>query len=324
MPLIALILVAASAIVLAALMLLFGLTGAAALAVPLALGSAVEDRTGFVVENASLRLDPISLNTSLTRTDVYNPEDWSEAGFIELRELTIDVSPRTFTEDRIRIDRVVIDFGELVLVTQEDGKTNARVFLEKLGLPRVAEVIPEADPILADTGNGSTEGEGVTLDEWETDAPYLIDEVILRLDQIRVVDLRRGRGGEAIHAIGLDLRQTDVTDIEAALKPLEEAVSQVGGGDLLQAAGELMDTLQLPGYLPSEVTEQLLARIRKSLTLAGEEVGEAIGQVERRVREEIDERQSRRSPDDPVEPTEDPNEPTEESTPEEDPIPEPA
>lgn len=114
-----------------------------------------------------------------------NPEGWPEAEFITVDQVRVDLDPASFKEtaSNATIDEIIVDIGDVNLVTTSDAQNNAALFFSRLG----------AKPP-------------------SSERPFTIKRLVLAIDNIRVADYSSGEAKVSVIPVNARLERENVTE----------------------------------------------------------------------------------------------------------------
>src|SRR5438270_726446 len=101
---------------------------------PLWVTSEIRARTGFEAQVASLSCNPFTGRLTIRGLVVANPAGFPTRDFLQLREFHAEGDLSSLLSDRIALDELVLDVRRLDLVRRADGRSNAELFEQNLGL----------------------------------------------------------------------------------------------------------------------------------------------------------------------------------------------
>lgn len=226
-------------LVFAAMLLVVGLVFAAAqFGSPLA-GWWIEKQTDFPAEMGPVQIDWADTRVELTGINIDNPPEFApEEDFVQIESIVVDYEPAIFS-DQQTFEEITLHVGQVAYVTNQAGEINVQTFRERLqGEPQPpAEEDPPAEP--------APEREPVA---------YLIREMRIQIDEIRMADYSRG-GDPVIRTIpaNVEVVAKDVKEPSDILGPLQEELVRRGMSALSR---ELISSL-----LETGTYQQFLERI---------------------------------------------------------------
>ena len=183
---------------------------------PLLLTQALQERTGFQAEVASVSANPFTGRVTLRGLIVLNPTPFPVPDFLQLRSAEAELDVWALWDQRIVFDSLDLDVRQLTLVSRRAGDTNIAAF-------RAALVGPVA-PATAST-------------------PFVIRRLRLRCDALALVDHTAPPPRIHTYRLGLDQNFTDVASLKHLFSP---AVRRV--------LDEKNATAALADYFPQEIS----------------------------------------------------------------------
>lgn len=201
---------------------------------PLFFAVEVKARTGFDVRVATLSCNAFTGKLAVRGLVLANPPSFPVGDFMELREFVAEGDLMSLWSGRVELDAFTLDVRRLTLVRRPDGRSNAEVFQQKL-----LGIQP------GDTGAESRSMSATP--PAPTPRKFLLRRLVLRFDQLAVIDHSGVTPVTQEYALGLDQRYENVTDTKQLLVPevlrrlaaanLDPTVGRLVPGDLGQALG---------------------------------------------------------------------------------------
>lgn len=214
-------------ILLKLLLMLVGLGAIGSLAwmllLPSVVTSRLRQRTGFDASVATLMVNPFTGRVVAKGFVLNNPPTFPRPEFLQVRSFEAEAELFTLFTDKPVFKQVTLDVALLALVRRPDGKTNANVFQSYL-----LEDAPGPRPPTRE----------------EPRRGFLIRQLTVRFDQLRIVDYTRREPVVRDYPIKLDRKFTNISDSRQLVMP--------GSLDQLFALGQAVGTL-----LPEEVGQAL-------------------------------------------------------------------
>ena len=183
---------------------------------PLLFTRALQERTGFQADVASVSANPFTGRVTVRGLMVLNPTAFPVPDFLQVRSAEAELDVWALGEQRIVFDSLDLDVRQLTLVSRRAGDTNIAAFRAAL-----------AGPVAPTTAS----------------APFLIRRLRLRCDTLALVDHTAPPPRLRTYRLGLDQSYTDVTSLKHLFSP---AVRR--GLDEKNASAALAD------YFPQEIS----------------------------------------------------------------------
>ncbi len=183
---------------------------------PLLFTQALQERTGFKADVASLSANPFTGRVTLRGLMVLNPAAFSVPEFLQVRSVEGEIDVWALWNRRIVFDSLDLDVRQLTLVARRAGDTNIATFRAALFDPSVS--------------NAAT-------------TPLLIRRLRLRFDTLGLVENTVSPPRFQTYRLNLDQSYTDVTSLKPLFLP---AVRRV--------LDEKNATAALADYLPQEIS----------------------------------------------------------------------
>jgi hypothetical protein len=210
------------------LVLLAALGSLAALAwmllLPVWITHEIHARTGFDARVASLACNPFTGRLTIRGLVLANPAQFPLGDFVQLRELRAVGDLRSLLSGPVTLDELVLDVRRLVLVRRADGRSNAGLFAQNLGLMAaqpsgpIPPAIPAAPPAPA--------------------RKFLLRHFTLRFDQLTLADYTGPSPDVHDYRLMLDQQYENVTDSKQLLVP--DVLRRVAAGNLGPGLGRLV------------------------------------------------------------------------------------
>ena len=183
---------------------------------PLLFTRALQERTGFQADGASVSANPFTGRVTLRGLIVLNPTVFPVPDFLQLRSAEAELDVWALWEQRIVFDSLDLDVRQLTFVSRRAGDTNIAAFRAALSGP----VAP---------ANASTS--------------LLIRRLRLRCDTLALVDHTTPPPRIHTYRLGLDQNYTDVASLKHLFSPAVRRVL-----DEKNASAALAD------YFPQEIS----------------------------------------------------------------------
>jgi len=197
---------------------------------PSILKSVLEKRTGFEIQIAKMSANPFTGNLSLVGLAINNPSGWPAREFVNVREFTAEADVWSFFSSRPIVNNAIVDVAFVSVVTDSQGKTNVRLFQDRVAGPNDPAQRKPPQP--------------------ELKPEFLIRQLRLRFDKVTMADYSGGKKTPTTREVNLNLDKTykDVTDakqlLTGALPGIEaigSAISALVPGKLGKAIGGAMN-----------------------------------------------------------------------------------
>ena len=183
---------------------------------PLLFTRALQERTGFQADGASVSANPFTGRVTLRGLIVLNPTVFPVPDFLQLRSAEAELDVWALWEQRIVFDSLDLDVRQLTFVSRRAGDTNIAAFRAALSGP----VAP---------ANASTS--------------FVIRRLRLRCDTLALVDHTTPPPRIHTYRLGLDQNYTDVASLKHLFSPAVRRVL-----DEKNASAALAD------YFPQEIS----------------------------------------------------------------------
>jgi hypothetical protein len=183
---------------------------------PLLFTRALQERTGFKADVASVSANPFTGRVTVRGLIVLNPTAFPVSDFLQLRSAEAELSVWGLWDQRIVFDSLDLDVRQLTLVSRRAGDTNIAAF-------RAALVDPSASTAVS--------------------TPLLIRRLRLRFDTLGLVDHAALPPRLHSYRLGLDQSYTDVTSLKHLFLPAVRRVLE-----------EKNVTAALADYFPQEIS----------------------------------------------------------------------
>lgn len=165
--------------------------------------------TDYVTAIESSSINPFTGSFALNGFSVQNPKDaFPEENFVRVREFSGKIDLPSLVGDRYIVDRATLAIEELAVVITEDSKINAREFYERI-VPKgdQPEPDPDAQPI-----------------------QYLVRDLMVAIDNIRVFDYRSGERQVREYPVNIEVNAQNVDQPQDAIMPVVNAISRSSAG----------------------------------------------------------------------------------------------
>ena len=183
---------------------------------PLLFTRALQERTGFQADGASVSANPFTGRVTLRGLIVLNPTVFPVPDFLQLRSAEAELDIWALWEQRIVFDSLDLDVRQLTFVSRRAGDTNIAAFRAALSGP--------VAPAKASTS-------------------FLIRRLRLRCDTLALVDHTTPPPRIHTYRLGLDQNYTDVASLKHLFSPAVRRVL-----DEKNASAALAD------YFPQEIS----------------------------------------------------------------------
>jgi hypothetical protein len=171
--------------------------------------------TGFRLDMASLKLSLLKCSAEIDGANLRNPKGWPEEDFVTINRALVDIKPLSYIGERRReIDEVIIDLGQINLVTDSHGKNNAEEFLAGLK-PAKGEAAPSKEI----TPKGEKKAE-------KPPHGYIIRRLVLKTSSVRYVDYSQPNSGPVVIPLNCEIELNNVTDLKQVRKKLLSRISR--------------------------------------------------------------------------------------------------
>lgn len=226
------------------LVLIAALFSLAALAwmllLPIVVTGQIQTRTGFDASVSSLSCNPVTGQLTIRGLVLTNPPAFPAGDFVQLREFRAAGDLLSLFSERIVLDELVLDVRRVALVRRADGRSNAEVFEQNLGL--IAPPAPAMAPASAPPARAPAPA--------APPAParkFLIRKLALRFDQLTLADYSGAIPDLHDYNLAIDQHYENVTTAQQLLVPdvlrrvaaenLGPALSRLVPGDLGRTLG---------------------------------------------------------------------------------------
>jgi hypothetical protein len=212
---------------------------------PVVVMAQIRSRTGFEVSAASISCNAFTGKVIIRGLVLNNPASFPVRDFMELREFSAEAELGSLWADRLVLEALTVDFRKVTLVRRADGRSNAEIFSQNLfgltlppastaPLPAVAPA-PASVPALPVAAPGPAARPAAS---GEAPRKFLIRHLTLRFDRLVLEDHTTAKPLVQEHALALDQRYENVTDVQQLLVP--EVLRRVAAENLGPVLGVLV------------------------------------------------------------------------------------
>ena len=181
----------------------------------------IRSRTGFAAEVASLSCNPFTGQLTMRGLVLTNPATFPTGDFVELREFRTVADVWSLFTDRLVLDELVLDIRQVALVRRADGRSNAEVFEQNLGLIADPSTPPTSAAPMAPPAR-----------------KFMIRRLALRFDQLVLTDYSGPKPEVRELNLALDQHYENLTDAKQLLVP--DVLRRVSAENLGPALGRLV------------------------------------------------------------------------------------
>lgn len=203
----------------------------------------IHARTGFDATVASLSCNPFSGRLTIRGLVLTNPSAFTTGDFVQLREFRAEGDLLSLFSERIVLDELALDVRRLALVRRADGRSNAELFEQNLGL------LPPTPAGSSSTAPAKSPASPAFPPPAATPLrSFLIRKLALRFDQLVLADYSGAKPEVREFNLALDQHYENVTAAKQVLVPdvlrrvaaenLGPALARVVPGDFGRALGD--------------------------------------------------------------------------------------
>ena len=210
-------------------LLALGALGALAwmLLLPVYVTSQLQSRTGFDASVASLSCNPITGRLMIRGLVLTNPSAFTTGDFLQLREFHAVGDVWSLFSGRVSLDELTLDVRRVALVRRADGRSNADVFAQNLGIAPAPASKAAATPAPAT----------MAAEPPPPKKQFLIRRLTLRVDQLVLADYSGVKPDVKEFNLAVDQHYENVTETKQILVP--DVLRRVSAENLAPMLGRL-------------------------------------------------------------------------------------
>lgn len=207
----------------------------------------VEGKTGYSVTIEKLDLKLFSGSANVEGIVLMNPPYYQNKNFLQIREISVQVEPRSFYKERIVFDHVFVDLDKFIWEKNAQGSINVVEFFDKFKKEKGASLVKKA-----------IAGEGIDQGVRGGHRDYIIKKLVIKIGEIDVIGFPLENDTQSF-VLNYNKEFTDVNNMEAVVDQMVEDLKVKGVMRLMQ------DSLNsgLASKLKNKVDEKIQKNIEK-------------------------------------------------------------
>lgn len=210
---------------------------------PKVVDSWVEGRTGFSVVMGEVDLRVFVGSLKIDGVTVINPPYYQSANFIQIKQLSLQMEPKSVFYDRVVFDHIFLEIERITCVRNGAGSINVKEFFDRLKKKKNPHLI----------------GENVGVDEVKRqhslDKGFIIKKLVIRINNIDMVGFL-GENEVQNFALNYNEEFVDVTDLEVVIKQIVETMKNRG---IVDIADKLIER----SGIKEEIKEKIMGKVQK-------------------------------------------------------------